>query len=151
MSSWYSEKLKDPRWQKKRLEVLERAGWKCQCCGDEGSTLHVHHLVYIKGDPWESPDDTLECLCEECHELRTRFDELIKGVEGKRGTMSTSGLACFMKWVSKAYAGDFGHAGQKMVADCFHGLRKMRRVELYGPDPSATPEKEPAATASNGA
>jgi len=24
----YSEKLRDPRWQKKRLELLESAGWK---------------------------------------------------------------------------------------------------------------------------
>jgi hypothetical protein len=35
----YSDKLKDPRWQKKRLEVFERDGWCCQCCGDSESPL----------------------------------------------------------------------------------------------------------------
>jgi len=29
----YKEKLLDPRWQKKRLEVLERDGWACRALG----------------------------------------------------------------------------------------------------------------------
>ncbi len=37
--SEYLEKLKDPRWQKKRLAVMERAGWKCQCCSETKKTL----------------------------------------------------------------------------------------------------------------
>jgi hypothetical protein len=66
--SSYSEKLKDPRWQKKRLEVLERDGWKCRLCGEEEKTLHVHHLVYMKGfEPWEVPSGLLLTVCEECH------------------------------------------------------------------------------------
>lgn len=65
----YSEKLKDPRWQKKRLEVLERAGWKCEGCGDAANTLHVHHGHYVKGrEPWEYPAHVLWSLCEDCHE-----------------------------------------------------------------------------------
>lgn len=66
----YAEKLKDPRWQKKRLEVLERDGWFCQQCGNNKTTLHVHHRVYRhKNDPWEYSNDELITLCEECHEL----------------------------------------------------------------------------------
>jgi len=42
----YQEKLKDPRWQKKRLEILQRDGWKCKWCGEEKQTLHIHHLKY---------------------------------------------------------------------------------------------------------
>jgi len=65
----YSEKLKDPRWQKKRLEVLERDNWKCQNCGDEESTLAVHHLYYEKGkEPWDYPLEAFKTLCEVCHE-----------------------------------------------------------------------------------
>lgn len=71
----YSEKLKSPHWQKKRLKLFEQRGWKCQCCGDTESPLHVHHLVYSKGEPWDAPDDTLEVLCEGCHDFRTGFDE----------------------------------------------------------------------------
>ena len=37
-SPTYKQKLKDPRWQKKRLKVLERDDWKCTRletdCGD---------------------------------------------------------------------------------------------------------------------
>lgn len=76
MNTVYQEKLKDPRWQKKRLEVFARAMWKCQCCGDDKNTLAVHHLIYSKGEPWDAPDDTLECLCADCHEFREDFNWL---------------------------------------------------------------------------
>jgi hypothetical protein len=65
----YSEKLKDPRWQKKRLEIFERDKWTCQFCGDTESTLVVHHLEYIPGrEPWEYDNSYLLTLCEGCHE-----------------------------------------------------------------------------------
>jgi hypothetical protein len=68
MKSEYSEKYKDPRWQKKRLEVLEKANWKCRDCGSSTATLHVHHSYYVAGrNPWEYPERTMMCLCEECH------------------------------------------------------------------------------------
>lgn len=65
----YSEKLRDPRWQKKRLEILSRDKFQCRCCGSENETLMVHHIQYIKGsEPWEYPDELLYTLCESCHE-----------------------------------------------------------------------------------
>lgn len=68
----YSEKLKDPRWQKKRLEILSRDNFTCQSCFDKTSTLHLHHLDYISGnEPWEYPDEYLLTLCENCHKKVT--------------------------------------------------------------------------------
>lgn len=65
----YSELLKDPRWQKKRLEVLALDFWECRSCLSKANTLHVHHLWYEKGkDPWEYPINALVTLCEKCHE-----------------------------------------------------------------------------------
>lgn len=65
----YSEKLKDPRWQKKRLEILNRDKFKCQSCGNGELTLHVHHTKYIRGnDPWDYKDNFLVTLCELCHD-----------------------------------------------------------------------------------
>jgi hypothetical protein len=65
----YSEKLKDPRWQKKRLEILQRDEWICQNCGDDESTLHVHHKWYEPGnEPWDYPPEALITLCEDCHQ-----------------------------------------------------------------------------------
>jgi len=74
----YSELLRDPRWQKKRLEVLESTGWACEFCGAEGSTLHVHHKHYVQGrNPWEYDDTQLAVLCEDCHSVRHDADKKI--------------------------------------------------------------------------
>jgi len=64
----YSEQLKDPRWQKKRLQIMERDGFQCALCMDDKSTLHVHHKKYIYGrKPWEYKNEALVTLCENCH------------------------------------------------------------------------------------
>lgn len=67
----YSEKLRSPLWQKKRLQILERDNWKCCACGNATRNLQVHHLIYCKGsNPWDYADDVYQTLCEECHLLR---------------------------------------------------------------------------------
>ena len=64
----YAEKLKDPRWQKKRLQILERDKWTCRACGEKEKTLHVHHIFYLQGaDPWDIPDGLLITFCCDCH------------------------------------------------------------------------------------
>lgn len=71
-SSDYAEKFKDPRWQKRRLEIFDRDGWSCRECGDDSSNLQIHHLHYEWGrDPWDYPDSELITLCEVCHEVVT--------------------------------------------------------------------------------
>ena len=74
----YSDKLKDPRWQKKRLEILNRDNFTCRFCGDSETTLHVHHFVYRKNaDPWESDEMELITICADCHEVEhIQFTEL---------------------------------------------------------------------------
>jgi 5-methylcytosine-specific restriction endonuclease McrA len=62
----YKSKLKDPRWQKKRLKILERDNWCCTCCADNEIELQVHHLKY-SGEPWDIEDEHLTTLCAECH------------------------------------------------------------------------------------
>lgn len=66
----YSEKLKDPRWQKKRLEVMQRDHFTCTLCKAKDETLHVHHSVYEKGrEPWDYPDSVLQTQCHFCHSI----------------------------------------------------------------------------------
>ena len=82
----YSDLLKDPRWQRKRLEVLDSSGWACSNCGDKTKTLHVHHLKYRRGaKPWEYEADELRSLCETCHEDATaairKLEEAVDGVK----------------------------------------------------------------------
>ncbi len=65
ISMSYSDLLKDPRWQKKRLKVLQFDGWMCFGCGSETKQLHAHHVVY-KGKPWEDGNEIIT-QCEDCH------------------------------------------------------------------------------------
>ena len=81
----YWEKLKDPRWQKRRLEIMERDGFTCRDCTDDKSTLNVHHCYYERGlDPWDYPDEALLTLCELCHrtrhDVRSQLDKSLAGL-----------------------------------------------------------------------
>ena len=79
--STYSEKLKDPRWQKKRLEVMEYNDFCCEVCGDSKSTLHVHHNEYLKGrEVWDYERDQLSVICDSCHEETHSKTDFLKYV-----------------------------------------------------------------------
>jgi 5-methylcytosine-specific restriction endonuclease McrA len=69
----YQRLLRDPRWQRRRLQVFERDGWKCRECGAADRELQVHHTVYLPGAaPWEVPPRTLVTLCITCHRKKRR-------------------------------------------------------------------------------
>lgn len=75
----YSEKLRDPRWQRKRLEVLQRDDFSCKFCSDAHTELHIHHLKY-SGDPWEARMEDLITCCKDCHStielIKVEFPEI---------------------------------------------------------------------------
>lgn len=113
--SKYSEKLKDPRWQKKRLEVLQLRGWACEVCKHTTKTLHVHHSIYLKGkDPWEYEENYLRVLCDECHaeehdgaeQSLQVFIDFLRGYHGflfsEIDSFLTHGFDLFMKERNKA-------------------------------------------------
>lgn len=69
----YLAKLRDPRWQKRKSEVLARDGFTCSWCGagvNHGRNLQVHHGYYDRAleRPEDYPDESLFTLCERCHE-----------------------------------------------------------------------------------
>lgn len=73
----YSEKLRDPRWQKLRLLVFSRDEWTCKCCGAKDKNLQVHHLKYIKGiEPWDYEPHFLITYCETCHNTEHHRDQI---------------------------------------------------------------------------
>lgn len=95
-ASAYVELLRDPRWQKRRLEILQRDGWECLSCGTKEKTLHVHHRKYERGKaPWEYPDEVLETLCEDCHEaagvLRKRILDALADANGSSDEIQALG------------------------------------------------------------
>lgn len=72
----YWQKLQDPRWQKKRLEVFDRDGFACRSCNSKTDTLQVHHLYYIsKREPWEYPLGAFKTLCVDCHKAILSGDQ----------------------------------------------------------------------------
>lgn len=89
----YSEKLKNPQWQKMRLKVFERDEWSCQLCGNNEVTLNVHHFYYEKDkEPWDYPLNCFITLCEECHtselENRARIEQQLLEILRKRRMFS---------------------------------------------------------------
>lgn len=102
-TSTYSELLKHPNWQRKRLEMLSASDWTCRDCGSKETTLHVHHKKYVKGrKPWEYENNELAVLCEDCHETehveKKVLDTLLQaewhGVTGEK--MAVGFLAGFL-------------------------------------------------------
>ena len=88
MSNTYWELLKRPEWQRKRLEVMQGAGWKCQMCSTETKTLHVHHRMYVKGrKPWEYQNTEFDVLCEGCHaeghKLKDKVNWLLRQIPSR--------------------------------------------------------------------
>jgi len=75
----YLEQIRDPRWQRKRLEILNAANFKCENCGSVNNELNVHHSAYLKGQPaWEHPVELLHCLCRPCHKERQQIEDSLK-------------------------------------------------------------------------
>lgn len=72
----YSKKLKNPAWQKKRLEILNRDEWTCLLCYDKKTELHIHHQEYIKGkEPWEYENSNFKSYCKHCHCVVEEFKD----------------------------------------------------------------------------
>lgn len=71
----YQRKLADPRWQKKRLKILERDFFACQICTDTETELQVHHTEY-SGEPWDASDENLKTLCAHCHKAETTANKI---------------------------------------------------------------------------
>lgn len=66
----YSEQLKSPMWQKKRLEIMQRDNFTCKRCLCNNKTLNVHHVRYLKNKKaWEYKDSNYLTLCEDCHSI----------------------------------------------------------------------------------
>lgn len=68
----YAEILKNPQWQKMRLQIMKRDNFTCRFCGNNQRELQVHHTLYYKGfKPWEYPERYYITLCSTCHNKET--------------------------------------------------------------------------------
>lgn len=59
---------------------MERDKFSCVHCGDNSTSLQVHHLQYFQ-NPWDCPNELLATLCEPCHKhvehLKTHFNRIM--------------------------------------------------------------------------
>lgn len=105
----YSEKLRDPRWQRKRLEVLQRENFKCQHCYAADKTLNVHHTIYRKGAaPWEYEDRLLMVLCEDCHRNWHSHSDRLREAVGLLSAYDCELMLGFARALCALRAGDGG-------------------------------------------
>lgn len=64
----YKDQLKDPRWQRKRLEIMQRDGFRCLVCDSGKLELNVHHLYYLPNTMiWEYDNEGLVTVCKDHH------------------------------------------------------------------------------------
>lgn len=70
----FMDQYKDPQWQRKRLEILQRDNFTCKMCDGTTRMLHVHHKKYIPDHkPWEYDNSNFLTLCEDCHSLISKY------------------------------------------------------------------------------
>ena len=61
----YDQHISSAEWKSLKHKIIEQRGNRCECCGQEGASLDLHHVHYRSlGN--EQPED-VELLCSECH------------------------------------------------------------------------------------
>lgn len=141
----YAEMLKDPRWQKKRLEVMQRDGFRCQHCLSNKKELQVHHIVYRKGaKPWEYDNKDLITLCKQCHELETEekkrsyeeFMELKSAFESKGYSYELLNSVLYRLYTAlENYDSDNDLKDTKacdFLEDCIYGTQNFNDIIIAG-------------------
>ncbi len=107
----YAQLLRDPRWQRKRLEIMERDNYTCRRCEATDKTLNVHHTYYEKGlMPWQYPNGSLYTFCEDCHKAegahKTEWDW--KFVETFRRAGATNATLERLVYIMQDLAKEYG-------------------------------------------
>lgn len=106
----YWVKLNDPRWQKRRLEIMARDDFRCISCDSNETTLHVHHFYYITGRlPWQYPGWALNTLCEDCHNkaheyIATEITEWEGAMDFLLGSSGHDRMISSLWWLAQAIA-----------------------------------------------
>ncbi len=115
----YFEKLKDPRWQRKRLECMAAANWTCFRCAETERTLHVHHIRYIKGrEPWEYSTEELTVLCEQCHQESHEELALLTDLLGRSSFNASSIVGLTGGYLAASDSADPSLAAMARESDC---------------------------------
>lgn len=139
----FAEQIKHPNWQRKRLEVMEAAGFMCENCGANDVTLNVHHRQYVKGRMyWDYERSELQCLCENCHksehDARDGLASLLAEVSTADAYSFLAGYHFHSDWLDPSITDRARRDDQLMFAAGFVGwmvlhldLPDMEKVARY--------------------
>jgi hypothetical protein len=112
MEKSYRELLLDPRWQRKRLEVLERDDWQCVSCGRRNANLQIDHKRYERGKPpWDIDSKHLQTLCEKCHSKITELRRKCMEAANNLGLDDLEKAIAALEQISTV----------ELSSGCFHG------------------------------
>jgi hypothetical protein len=76
----FADRFKDPRWLRRRDEIIAAADYQCQDCG-AADTLEVHICYFEKGcEPWEYPDEAYRCICAEDRAIRRPLEKELRKI-----------------------------------------------------------------------
>jgi len=149
----YSELLKRPEWQAKRLQVIAAAGHRCQECrrclrgcacekchlnesqsaGDFVDSFEVHHRYYVRGRlPWEYPDEALVCLCRDCHEQTTFAMDVLKVLAGLLPRRELNIAIARLKEVLFGYMDRANERGEVIPIQLADLPEEVRAMFVYG-------------------
>lgn len=133
----YQSLLKDPRWQRKRLEIMQRDNFTCQHFGNAKETLNVHHKYYKENyNPWDYEDDCYITLCEKCHNVESEERKLLysKYIEF-RDTFYIKGFSnqvisdIFGNFINYLESIDYNFPlGENMIIDSVCGIQNISDV-----------------------
>jgi 5-methylcytosine-specific restriction endonuclease McrA len=123
----YFQKYRDPRWKKKRLEIIERDKGICQYCDYKVEAPEVHHKMYC-GDPWETPNKYLVTLCEDCHYRVTKYNKEIKKILSSLDPDRVQVALLLLEIVQNKKI-DRAFAGQLYMSLGFGGVSKYDQIK----------------------
>jgi hypothetical protein len=123
----------DPRWQQRRLEILQRDQWTCQRCGQREHSLQVAHLGYLPDwPPWELPPQQFCTLCRPCHTATVEERRAWQAHYRQRlwalpllGGALYEPLDGLLAWLEEA-----GQQGPEYLAFLLHLLGRLRQLPL---------------------
>jgi hypothetical protein len=89
--SSFTQKFHDPRWIKKRTELLHAYDFTCVKCGAANGHALVHRIKHVPHlDPWNYPDHLLQVLCRDCQKITILIDNIWAAKEGTSETITDS-------------------------------------------------------------
>ena len=87
--------LKGGRYERFRRAMMERARYRCECCGKAGK-LELHHIHRLEdgGDPWAPAN--CQILTRECHLAVTR-------TENEQKNPKPAGFQAWQNFIKSAF------------------------------------------------